>query len=394
MINTSPRFQRTLAMPKDPVSELQHWEDANDAFDKKEYKKSLFELINYINPNLLKKEDLDKDISIVQGQGSVNVHINIADDKCDIKVPFLKITDKTNRVALLRKISEVNFNDLMLSQIRLKDDILQFEFSEALELCHPHKLLGVIREVAIYADDYDDEFVKRYGADFLQKAKAKELSADEKKKINEYLDQILEDYQKYSKAFKKKRLDDFQWDIILVSILKLGIMPYINGTFRTDLREYIYNMLDLDIDFSYRLDKGVNFMNKLINTDREELMADMYYSTQMVSLKRRCNFQILKDAIRTHDNIIQQYDNKKEHIALFYILQITFLRTIFRFNIKHKYITAILDVLEKSAGIDIKEASKMLLDLYNKILDGEIEEDKQEKPNFFERLLKKLKIKS
>ncbi len=388
MINKSPRFQRTLEIANEPVSDIKHWENANDAFDKKEYKKSLVELIKYINPNVIEGDHTEGDINIVQGQGSVNVHIAITDNEFCIKVPFLKITDKTNRVALLRKVSEVNFESLTLAQIVLKDDILQFEYSELLELCHPHKIYGVIREIALYADDYDDMFVDRYDAEFLQKAEITPLSENEKKQINEYLDQIIEDYQNYSEALKGTRFNDFRWDIIVISILKLGVMPYVQGNLRTDLREYIYNMLNVDIDFDYRVDKGTNFMNKLSNTPREEILKDMYYAKQFVSLKRRCSLQILQDEIKSVDGMLQDYKNKQENMAVFYLLQITLLRKIFEFNVEKKYTQAIFDALEKSANIDIKDASKILLDVYNKILDGEISEKKEKKSGFFSRLFK------
>ncbi len=391
MINTSPRFQRTLKIIREPVSDLQHFENANEAFDNKEYKKSLIELITFINPNLLKKEDADKDISFVQGQGSVNVHITVKNKELEIIVPFLKLTEKTNRVALLRKISEVNFDDLMLSQIVLRGDILQFEFKAALELCQPNKIYGVIRRMAIFADNYDDEFASRYNAEFVEKAETTPLSEEEKQKVNEYLDQICEDYKKYSKAFKEKSLGDYQWDIIIVSLLKLGIMPYVNGTLRTDLYEYIYNLLDLDISFNYRLDKGVNFMNKLCSKNREEIIKDMYYAKLFVARKKIFSLQILQDNLRNIDNMVQRYSNKKEYLAMFYLLQIYFLRVIYQYNLEEKYIRALLDALDKTASMKVKEGSKILFDLYQDILNGDL--NKKKKDNFFTKLLKFAKIK-
>ncbi len=388
MINTTPKFQRTVGIINEPVSDIKYWENANEAYDKEEYKKSLFELIKYINPDVIKGEDTTKDLSIVQSQGSVNIHINISDDKFEVKVPFLKITNDTNKVALFRKVAEVNFSDLLLSQIVLKDDILQFEFSDHIALCHPHKIFGVIREIAIYADDYDDEFVERYKAEFLQKAETTPITAEENKQINEHLDQIFADYKNYSKALKEKRLDAYQWDLVVISILKLGIMPFVNGTLRTDFREYIYNLLNLDIDFDYRLDKGINFMNKFCDTPREEILKDMYHAKQFVSLKRRSSLEIIQDELKAIDNIIQQYVSGNNNMPLFYFLQITFLRIIYDYNLENKHIEPILEALEKSANIDIKDAAKILLDLYNNFLNGEISTKQKTKQGFFARLFR------
>lgn len=388
MVDISPRFQRPLEKVGEPVRDPEYWEKANEAYDNKKYKESLIELINYINPKLI--SDKDKDINIVQSQGSVNIYVNITNDRFEIKAPFLKITDKTNTVALLRKVNEVNFESLMLAQIVLKnEDVLQFEFSEDIELCHPHKVYEVIREIAIYSDDYDDEFVERYDADFVQKAEIIPLTEQEKVEINKHLDQIIEDYKNYSKALKEKRLGDFRWDIIIISLLKLGIMPYVNGTLRTDLGEYIYNLLNFDIDFKFRLDKGVNFMNKLCDTPREEIMQNMYHSKQFFSLKSRSSLEILQDELKSIDNIIQQYATQKDNMPLFYFLQITFLRIIYYFNLEEHHLNPIFKALEKSANIKLKDAAKILFDLYNQILDGKIEQKKaKRKGGFFSRLFK------
>lgn len=390
MVDISPRFQRPLEKVGEPVRDPEYWEKANEAYDNKKYKESLIELINYINPKLISDKDKDKDINIVQSQGSVNIYVNITNDRFEIKAPFLKITDKTNTVALLRKVNEVNFESLMLAQIVLKnEDVLQFEFSEDIELCHPHKVYEVIREIAIYSDDYDDEFVERYDADFVQKAEIIPLTEQEKVEINKHLDQIIEDYKNYSKALKEKRLGDFRWDIIIISLLKLGIMPYVNGTLRTDLGEYIYNLLNFDIDFKFRLDKGVNFMNKLCDTPREEIMQNMYHSKQFFSLKSRSSLEILQDELKSIDNIIQQYATQKDNMPLFYFLQITFLRIIYYFNLEEHHLNPIFKALEKSANIKLKDAAKILFDLYNQILDGKIEQKKaKRKGGFFSRLFK------
>ena len=95
-------------------------------------------------------------------QGSAEIHLKITDTTFCIRAPFLRIGDKTNRVALLRRVAEVNFSPLRLEQIHLKKDELHFEYEMPIELAQPNKVYDIIRNVALFADKYDDEFVENF----------------------------------------------------------------------------------------------------------------------------------------------------------------------------------------------------------------------------------------
>ena len=64
---------------------------------------------------------------------------------------------------------------------------------------------------------------------------------------------ILQDYKDYAQFFKEKRWNDFEWDIIIICLLKISNMPYINGKLRSDLVEYISNLFNGNIDFKFRI---------------------------------------------------------------------------------------------------------------------------------------------
>lgn len=160
MKHVLPRFQRPIKSKGEPFIDVSYWETATQAHDAKDYKKALVETINYINPALLKGKDTDKDIEIVQSQGSTEIHITITDDTFSVKAPFLKITENTNKVALYRKVAEVNFHPLKLTQIILHNDTLWFEYKTPIELCQPYKIYYLLREICISADNYDDEFIE------------------------------------------------------------------------------------------------------------------------------------------------------------------------------------------------------------------------------------------
>lgn len=132
---------------------------------------------------------------------------------CQIKVPFAKVTETTNKVALYRKVAEINFAPLSLSQIYLKENTLWFEYESPIPLCEPYKVYDVLREICVYADKYDDEFIDKYKTEFLHEPKITPLTENEKEEVWQQISNILDDYKQYSVLFREKRWDDFQWDI-------------------------------------------------------------------------------------------------------------------------------------------------------------------------------------
>ncbi len=372
MKNVVPHFQRPIKSKDEPRIDVSYWDKAMDAYDAKNYRNALLETINYINSNLLQGKDTEGDIDIVQGQGSAEIQITITKDNFLVKAPFVKITDDSNKVALFRRVAEINFNPLTLAQIHLIDGALWFEYEMPITLCQPYKVYDVLREISVYADNYDDEFIDKYKADFYQEPRVTPLTETEKEKVWQQISNTLEEYKQYSNFFKEKRWDDFQWDIAVLSILKIVNMPYVHGTLRTKLEEYVGNLFNGQIDFKYRIDKGVSFMQKLCAKSKEELMQDIYHAEAFISLKWRSSTQILQNDAKNMENNVNKYVKDGNNMMLCYYLQYSFLHIIYNFNLEEHHKNAIYDVLEKVSGKELHQAAPMLLKTYHGFLDGNI----------------------
>ena len=341
-----------------------------DAFDAKDFRKALIETINYMNPELLVGKETSASFSLVKGQGSAEIHVDVNDKTFSVKAPFLRVTDTTNKVALFRKIAEVNFNPLTLSQIHLQEDTLWFEYEMPIELCQPYKVYDVLREICVYADDYDDEFVEKYKADFYKEAHVQPMAGEEVEKVWGQINDILNDYKSYSAFFKEKRWDAFQWDITVISLLKIVNMPYVHGTLRTKLQEYVHNMFNSQIDFQHRIDKGTNFMQKLCAKSKEDFMKDIYHADAFISLKWRSSVQILQDDTKNLERTVTKYVNDGDNFSLCYFLQYNFLHMLYNFNVEELHKNSIYDVLEEVSGLEPQKAAPKLLDTYYSFLNG------------------------
>lgn len=389
MENVIPRYRRPIPSIGDPVIHVEHWEKAIDAYDEKEFRKSVFEVLNYINPSLLKDKDLSGDVDIVQMQGSAEIQVKITDKLFSIKAPFLRITNETNKVALLRRVGEVNFSPLGLASIVLRGDELWFEYEMSLVVCQPNKVYDLLHEVCVYADDYDDQFIEKYKASFYKEPTITALTEKEQDEVWSQITDIFEDYHNYTQFFIEKRWTNFQWDNVVISLLKLSNMPYIHGKLRSDLIEYVRNLFNGDLDFQFRVDKGVNFMKKLSAKPREEIMKNAYHAEQFISLRWRSSPQIITDRLKGNLEQVQKYEKEESNFSLSYYLQFTLLKLIYDFNLEESYKKAIEKVMEDVSGLEPDEAAAKLTKVFYQLYEGNVTEQAEapkKKKGFFSKL--------
>lgn len=372
MENVLPRYKRPVASIATPITKVEHWDKALNAFDEGQFKQSIIEVINYINPNLLKDKDLSGTIEIHQSQGSAEINVLITNETFSVRAPFLKITEATNRVALLRKVAEVNFSPLKLEQIHLKNNELWFEYEMPIELSQPNKVYDLLRNVSVYADDYDDMFNEKYKTTFYKEATHTALNESEQDLVWSQISNIFEDYSNYVQYFKEKRLDAFLWDNLVISILKLSNMPYLNGKLRSDLEEYVVNLFDSNIDFNFRVDRSTSFMKKLIVKSREDIMKNVYHAEQFISIRWRSSPQIITDRLAASIDQVEAYKKEGSTFNLSYYLQFTLLKLIFDYTLEENYRNAIEQVLEDVTGLDPDDAAPILTKAFYNLHSGQV----------------------
>ena len=388
MENILPKYKRPITKIDDPTVNVDFWEEATDAFDDKNYKQSALAIINYINLNILKNIDTEQDVVFTQMQGSAEIKVKITDKTFCVKAPFLRITEQTNQVALLRRVAEVNFTPLRLVQIHLKDNELFFNYEMPIELAQPNKVYDIFREVCVYADVFDDKFIEKYKAEFYKEPQKVDLTEEEKELVWQQISDIFEDYKNYNEFFKEKRWDTFIWDLLAISFLKISNMPYINGKLRSDLINNIGSLFNFDIDFNRRVDKGVNFMKELMASSKEDILKNAYHAEQFLSLRWRSSEQIIKDWAQKKLETIQQYEKDEKHFNMSYYLQVGFLKLIYDYNLEQNYTDIINNVLEEVSGLEPSDAAPKLGKVYYQLLNGEINTPKseKEKKGFFSKL--------
>lgn len=370
MKNTVPKYQRPLKSLKEPMVHVDSWYEAIDAFDEKNYDLSIRKLLNYINPEVAKKVTSNTgDFSFEYPQGSSTITFGVRNQLLFIEAPFVKITPNTNKIALLRRVSELNFSHLTLPQIHLLGDLLWFKYETPLHLCQPNKIYDALREICITADDFDDEFIEKYEAENIQEPVVEQLCEEDKNKVWEHIQEVLSQYKTYMSYFEEKRWEGSQWDIIMLSLFQLGNMPYINGILRTDLYEYISNINNGRIDFKLRLDKGKNFFKQLSEKSKEELMKNIYHAQSFMGLKWRSSSKILQEVAVDYEEDIRKYKSSDDSFNIVYYLEYLYLRLLYYYTLDENYKEFLMNTLERASDKTYEEGAKVLLETYEHLLN-------------------------
>ena len=369
MKNTFPKYFKPISSIDEVPINVDSWYEATDAFDEKKYHLSIRKLLDYIHPNLIVEETGGDNFKFSHPQGSSIIYFEIKDEWVYVQAPFLKINENTNKVALLRAVAELNFTPLMLSQIELKENELWFFCKTKVSLCQPYKLYNIIREIAINSDENDDDFIEKYDAEYLHQPQKQLLTAEEHTIVWQQIQDILLEYTQYQTYFQEKRWAYSEFDMVLNVLFQIGNMSYIHGVLKNDIGEYISNMLNTNIDFNFRLDKGKTFVKQLISRSETDFFKDIYHANTLISLKWRSNSKILQEIAQAYEEQVIKHKNNDESFNLSFYLQYMFLRILYYYMLDSDYKKLLENTLSNAAGKDYNESARILSETFYHLLN-------------------------
>ena len=368
-IQILPKYTRPLRGIEEPIELLQLFSEAAAQFIAKEYKQSALTLLKHINALLVMDVDInDEEIEISHMHGSAEINIKINSEQLSITAPFLQIIDNTNRVALLRKVAEINFSNLTLAHIVLRKNELWFEYQMPLDLCHPTKLYNVLREICIHADSYSEAFITDYKADYCREPTVYFLSEEDEKKVWTQFEDIFADYKKYTAIFRKSGYEDsYKWKITSISLLKIANMSYVQGK----LKHLLNTSLDAyfnDLSIRERDGKSTNLIKSLCAKTKEEIMANIYHTQPFFSLRLDANVEAIKNWAKSIKHVVEDYEEDGYGVDFCYYLIFQFLKLRHEYNLMFNYRIPIEEVLEATSEIDARDASSKLLAVFHDFL--------------------------
>jgi hypothetical protein len=145
-------------------------------------------------------------------------------------------------------------------------------------------------------------------------------------------------------------------------------------------------MYNSDKQFTYRVEKGKNFIKKLSMKSKAEIMSNVYHSEQFISLLWRSSDEIIEKKMEDYKESIEKYDRDENFFATSYYLQTVFLKLIYNYNLEDNYRNAIQNVLEEISGKTDEASAPKLLKLYNAFSKRTLTPKVEEKKSFWSKL--------
>ncbi len=346
------------------------WDEAVAYYNNEQYDKVVPTIIEYINKDFTSKYKTETGYTIPHGSVIVNVVLTDTDFK--VACPFVNIAN-AKKVPLMRKLAELRLNPLDLTNITLKDDNAVFEYACPLELCEPYKIYSVLKEICLFADRYDDEFIEKFDATHMQEPKIEPMSPATKEEAYTKVQQLIDENVGRLDYYISKRNGRGAWCTLNITLKQLEFYAQPQGYLRTEIENAIDLIYNRDMNFQDLLLKSKENLLKIRNYDKEKFFESLYNIEVFVPYK----YSGKKENIR--DNWSDSYDTIKEMmnessyeaagtemLSLFYNL--------FYYNLVNKEISKpITDAMALASGKNWGEAAQELFKGMQSVMEDNLE---------------------
>jgi len=374
-MNNSFSFHKTIVSSKyelPPLSKLEEmWNNAEESFKAAKYKDAVLAVIDYGNPELRAKFGNAAQTEFNIPHGSVVVNIKIDDKNFSLNCPFLKLP-ATGKIALMRRVAEINFSDLELAKIVLKDDELNFKFECPLELCYPAKIYDVLRNVCFNADYYDDEFVTQFNAVRL---KEPVITAYEAKILNNGYDQFAADIKEcieYAAYFESKRMTGYAWDAYAVFFRRAAYYLKPQGNVGNIIGTAVNRLNNNKVPMVDRINEAKKTVAQLQAITKEKLQEDLYYAEEFIPWKYYGKLENIQEYFEdAHETATSEF-NKGEYMACTCTIQVSYFRMLYAYRLTPEIQKFVEYNLEHASGKPWKEAAEILYASLDKFMEGDL----------------------
>ena len=328
-------------------------------------------LLDHLNPEFRTKYGNADGTEFSIPHGSILVNIRIGDGRMRISADFLEIPEK-GRVAMLRQVADLNINRLMLPRFRKEGDLLKMEYECAMAQSHPHKLYFVLRNICHVGDRYDDEFCSKFGARRTYEPRITPYSDAETDRVCEAVRQVCRETLDALAEYAAERRYGYAWNVLDTALYKIAYFAHPQGQLMNELEKAVDDM-DKELPVAELVATGKTFLEKLLAASREELARDLYFVDTLISTKRRSSLnnvqENMKDVYTEATEAIQAENYERSAVRILY----KFYEMYFYNDVQDDLNALVSRALERSAGKPMEEASEILYEALDNIMEGELD---------------------
>lgn len=307
-------FDKSLLNSLTSSLDRDHWKYVMDQWDAKNYKNAVIGTLEYINKEAINKYgNTDKSLFKIP-HGSINVEIQITDKEFSVKAPFLGLPDGP-KVPMMRQVAQINFHPLKLSNIVLVNDQLIFEYKGPLDTCEPYKVYDILSEITYYADNHDDEFIKKFSAKRLNEPEVVYYDSQTVDKCWDRFKAIVNECKEYINYFEGKRLPYFVWDIVSITLRRIEYYLSPQGFLRVELEKTINDLMNQNLSINDKVNRGKEFVDKLANYDKSSFQADLYKPVIFVPYKTSSSLENVRKSLEANLSRFNEEYNRQDYMG-------------------------------------------------------------------------------
>lgn len=362
------KYFKPLHKSTDIQFNLDSWTKSQNFYEENEYKKSLVELLKYVDKKVDEKYKISEWIYNIT-HWSVTINLDFSDSNIKIKTNFLDVSE-ANKIPLYRRIAELNFFALNLVKIKLNQEILSFEFSCPLIFYSPIKIWEALADICYLVDKYDEEFCEDYWAKLFEKSWKKEFTKLELEKIYKNFREIILDNLEIIKDLENRRKNNYAWDVISTTYKMIDYICSPKWILALKISEKVNELYDKDETLETVIFRWKEFLKELLGLSLEEFSKSIYDTVEFIPNKRVSNIDYISEYLKPWYldaySEIQSWRYESAYLILMHILYNSMYYH--AMPIKMKKLISFIIKKYSNKKVDKKSVSKLAIEV-QKIVD-------------------------
>lgn len=343
-----------------------------EAFEKKEYLQSLYSLLDYVDGEFRTKYGNKQGTDFSIPHGSIVVNVKIENEEVKIMAPFVALPEK-GRIPVLRQVAGLNFNDMNLARILLKEDKLFFEYSCPLALAEPYKIYYVLEEICRTGDKFDDEFETKFGTQRIYEPKVTPYEPETLNTVYDVIQFSCKECMDAVKYFEPGRQFGYMWNVIDSTLLKILYYAHPQGQLLNDMDKAVREMDREDIPLPEVVDNGKGIIARLQAMTKEQLAENLYYVETFIPSKRRSNLKNIQENFEsTYDKASAALESGNNMACCLMIIY-KFYEMYYYNNVQDDINAVVVKAMTKASAKSFEEAAPILHEAMDDIMEDNLE---------------------
>lgn len=297
------------------------WSKALKLNEKGDYKLSFLEVLKYIDSKI-KKYEVSENIFKIP-HWSVFLDIDFSWDFIKISSDFLDVSE-ANKIPLFRRVAELSFSWLILTQIKLIDNKLKFDFSCHIDLYDPYKIFDVLWEICYFSDKYDEEFCEQFWAKNISIINVKEIPIERKEKIWLSFQEIISSNFEIIKDLEERRKNNYAWDVISTTYKMIDYVCSPKWSLALRIFEKVSELYSRDISLETVIFRWKEFLREISAMPKEDFFKSIYDVNEFIPNRKVVNAEFIAEYLKPGYNDayrdLQSWDIESAYVIFMHIL--------------------------------------------------------------------------